>query len=299
MFVEDWIHCETSSTGTGNLTLSTKTGWLPFTAYFAAGADGACDYFEYLIRGADGIPLEAGFGHMSDSTTLVRDHVYKTLSSGTLSTANTAATLAAGTKSVLCADLASSRLRGMMNVRDGATDKLIGDARSFTGTGNIKTVSAGTLFGIPFRCETPALISGAAAYVTTLASGSNIRIGLYRLNKLRAPASLIATTGDIATTATGKVSGAWTTGDRRIPCGDYFLAVKSNGGNPGLFAAQPQTQLVSDTNWAGWTGNVSTLKNLYATATDAGSAMPDPCPTLSWGATADYCPRLFLTPVQF
>lgn len=298
MFVEDWIHCETTTTGTGDLTLTTKSGWLPFTSYFAAGVDGACDYFEYLIRGSDGIPLEAGFGHMSDATTLVRDHIYKTLSSGTLSVANTAATLAAGTKSVVCADLASSRLRGMMNVRDGAVDKIFGDARSYTTVGNVKTVTAGNIYGIPFRCETPALISGAAAYVTTLAAASNIRIGLYRLNKLRAPASLIAATGDIATTATGKVSGAWTTGDRRIPCGDYFLAVKSNGGNPALFAAQAAASLVSDANWAGMSG-FSTLKYMYGTAASAGSAMPDPCPALSWGTTTDYSPRLYLTPVQF
>lgn len=298
MFVEDWIHCETTTTGTGDLTLTTKSGWVPFTQYFASGADGSCDYFEYLVRGADGIPLEAGIGHMSDPTTLVRDHVYKTLSAGTLSTANAAASLAAGTKSVLCADLASTRLRGTLNIRGGATDKLIGDANSNTTTGNVKTLTAGNLYGIPFRCESPALISGAAAYVTTAAASSNIRIALYRLKKLREPGGLIATTGDIVTTGTGKVSGAWASGDRRIPCGDYFLAVKSNGGNPVVFAAQASASLVSDAAWTGLNGSAN-LKYLYATATSSGSAMPDPCPALSWGTTADYGPRLYLTPVQF
>ena len=302
MFVEDWIYCETTTTGTGNLTLSTKTGWLPFTAYFASGVDGSCDYFEYTIRGSDGIPIESGFGHMSDATTLVRDYVYKTLVAGSLSTANTPATLASGTKAVICADLASSRLRGMMNVRAAATDKLIGDARFFCTTGNAKVLSLNTIFGIAFRSETPALISGAAALINTGAASSNIRIGLYRLNKSREPASLIAATNDIATTtSTTTVTGAWSAGgNRRLPCGDYVLAVKCNGGTPTLFAGSADSRNVSDANWTGGSGSSNTYKYSYCTATSAGSTMPDPFPAASWtGASSDYPIRLYLTPVAF
>lgn len=297
MHVEDWIYCETTTTGTGALTLTTKAGWLSFTAYFAIGADGDGDLFEYLIRDATTkLPIEAGIGRMSDATTMQRVHVYKTLVGGVLSQANAPANLASGTKEVVCADLASSRLRGNVGLRAAAPDNLIGDAQCHTGTGNTKTIAVNQIYGIPFRVTHAGLISGAGAYVTTAASGSNIRIGLYRLNLAREPKSLIVATGDIPTTATGKVTASWSSGgDRRIPAGDYVLAVKSNGGAPQLFAGEANARALPQDHWLGGSGFGATHRLTFGSAADAGASMPATCPALSWtGAMVNFAPRLFL-----
>lgn len=301
MFVADWIFCTTSSTGTGNLTLATKSGWFTFTDHFAAGADGACDYFDYMIRDSTTlIPKEAGFGHMSDATTFVRDHVYMTNSSGIISKANSPISLT-GTNDVICADLASTRLRGNMNIRTSATDRFIGDSQYRTGTGNIRSLTAGTLYGIPFRLDSPALISGGGCNVTTLAASSNVRIGLYRLKKDRDPGNIICQTGDISTTTTGFKSGAWAAGgDRRLPAGDYFLAIKSNGGNPQVFAGSSVASALPESHWLGGSGTAATYRYTYGSATDAGSALSTTCPALTWtGATTDFAPRVYLIPTAY
>lgn len=301
MFVADWIFCTTSSTGTGNLTLSTKSGWFTFTDHFASGADGACDYFEYVIRDSTTlIPKEAGFGHMSDATTFVRDHVYLTNSSGTISKANSPISLT-GTNDVICADLASTRLRGNMNIRTSATDRYIGDSQFYSATGNIKVLNAGTLYGIPFRMDSPALISGGGVSVTTLAASSNVRIGLYRLKKNREPGNIICQTGDIATTTTGFKSGSWAAGgDRRLPAGDYFLAIKSNGGNPTVYAGNANASVVPESHWLGGNGTGSTNRYTSGNAADAGSALSTTCPAISWSGAGDvYPPRIYLIPTAY
>lgn len=301
MFVADWIFCTTSSTGTGNLTLATKSGWFTFTDHFAAGADGACDYFDYVIRDSTTlIPKEAGFGHMSDSTTFVRDHIYMTNTSGTISKANSAISLT-GTNDVICADLASTRLRGTMNIRTSATDRYIGDAEFRSAGGNFKAITAGILYGIPFRLDSPALISGAGCHVTTLAAASNVRIGLYRLKKGREPGDIICQTGDIVTTSIGFKSGSWAAGgDRRLPAGDYFLAIKSNGGNPQVYAGAATSSVLPESHWLGGNGVASTIRYSYGSAADAGSALSTTCPALSYtGVGTDYAPRVYLIPTAY
>jgi hypothetical protein len=301
MFVADWIFCTTSSTGTGNLTLATKSGWFTFTDHFAAGDDGACDYFDYVIRDSTTlIPKEAGFGHMSNSTTFVRDHVYMTNSSGTISKANTPISLT-GTNDVICADLASTRLRGTMNIRTGATNRYIGDTEFRSATGNFKSLNAGTLYAIPFRIDSPALISGAGFHVTTLAAASNARVGLYRLKKDREPGDIICQTGDIATTTIGFKSGSWSAGgDRRLPAGDYILAIKSNGGNPQVYAGEAAARVLPDSHWLGGNGSANTIRYTFGSASDAGSALSTTCPALSWtGAVVDYAPRVYLIPTAY
>lgn len=85
----DRVKDTTTTTGTGNLTLSgtPPTGFQAFSAAFATG-----DFFEYAIVG--GAEWETGVGHLSAATTLVRDYVLRS------SNANALVNLSAGTKDV-------------------------------------------------------------------------------------------------------------------------------------------------------------------------------------------------------
>lgn len=73
---------ETSTTtGTGNFTLSALTAWRSFNAAFGTGGT---DVFFYFIRHKSVAEWEVGTGHLSASTTLVRDTVIASSSSNAL-----------------------------------------------------------------------------------------------------------------------------------------------------------------------------------------------------------------------
>lgn len=77
-----------SSTGTGDFTLAgAATGKYTFSSSFAIGA-----FFPYVIT--NGAENEVGIGHLSASTTLVRDRVLRS------SNANALVSFSAGTKQV-------------------------------------------------------------------------------------------------------------------------------------------------------------------------------------------------------
>lgn len=86
----------TTTTGTGDITLagSPPTGYQSFNAAFGTGV-----YFYYCIEG--GSEWEVGRGHLSASTTLVRDNIYESTNS------NNAVNFSAGTKNVFCTNAAN------------------------------------------------------------------------------------------------------------------------------------------------------------------------------------------------
>lgn len=99
--IDNLILQESTTTGTGNLTLSAKTGgWRTFDAVY--GHAGGNDAFYYYIIHQTLTEWEFGTGHMSAATTLVRDTVIGS------SNANALVNFGAGTKTVLC-DLPASK----------------------------------------------------------------------------------------------------------------------------------------------------------------------------------------------
>lgn len=87
------VHQTTTSTGTGNLTLAAVTGKRSFNTQFGNGSP--TNQFYYFIAHQTADEWEVGLGHMSNSTTLVRDSVLLS------SNANAAVNFAAGTKDVV------------------------------------------------------------------------------------------------------------------------------------------------------------------------------------------------------
>ncbi len=99
----DLIHQQSTSTGTGNITLSTVNGKRSFNDEFGTGGTNKFDYF---ISNQAAAEWERGTGHLSASTTLVRDTVLAS------SNANAAVSFSAGTKDIANDVPAALQVRG-------------------------------------------------------------------------------------------------------------------------------------------------------------------------------------------
>lgn len=99
----DLIHQQSTSTGTGDITLSTVNGKRSFNDEFGTGGTNKFDYF---ISNQAAAEWERGTGHLSASTTLVRDTVLAS------SNANAAVSFSAGTKDVANDIPAAQQVRG-------------------------------------------------------------------------------------------------------------------------------------------------------------------------------------------
>ena len=88
----DRVRETTTTTGTGNLTLAgAATGFVTFDSVF--GTNTPCGY---AVASSGGAEWEVGIGHLSGSTTLVRDSVIASSNSGA------AVNFSSGTKDVFC-----------------------------------------------------------------------------------------------------------------------------------------------------------------------------------------------------
>lgn len=86
------VHQQSTTNGTGNLTLFTVNGRNSFSNAFGTGA--TTNIFDYFIMNQAAAEWERGTGHMVDSTTLVRDTVLESTNS------NAAVNFSAGLKDV-------------------------------------------------------------------------------------------------------------------------------------------------------------------------------------------------------
>jgi len=85
------IYQETTTTGTGNITLTAKTGFRAFSDQFSVATP-----FWYCIRDQTTGAFEVGVGELSSASVLVRSSVIQS------SNANALVNFAAGTKDVIC-----------------------------------------------------------------------------------------------------------------------------------------------------------------------------------------------------
>jgi hypothetical protein len=88
----DLVHQTSTTTGTGNISVSTVSGKRAFGDVFGTGV--TTNVFHYFISNQGAAEWEVGTGHMSDANTLVRDTVLLS------SNSNNAVNFAAGTKDV-------------------------------------------------------------------------------------------------------------------------------------------------------------------------------------------------------
>ncbi len=100
------VHETSVTTGTGNQTLVAVDGKRTFNTEHGTGG---ADLFDYFISNPDAAEWERGTGHMSDSTTLVRDTVIQS------SNGDAAVSFTAGIKNVTN-DLPSSEQSGIWDL---------------------------------------------------------------------------------------------------------------------------------------------------------------------------------------
>src|SRR5690349_15068322 len=105
MLYADRVQETTTTSGTGNATLAgAAAGYITFNTAFGVGHS-----FGYGIL--DGTAWEVGYGHLSASTTLVRDTILKS------SNSNNAINLSGGTATVFCSIDAEAFMAALNIVR--------------------------------------------------------------------------------------------------------------------------------------------------------------------------------------
>lgn len=117
------VHQQSTTTGTGNFTLSAVNGKQSFATAFGTGA--STDVFDYFISNQSASEWERGTGHMSDATTLVRDTVIESTNS------NAAVNFSSGTKDV------ANDIPAAKQVGTDLTQTLTNKTYDTAGTGNV------------------------------------------------------------------------------------------------------------------------------------------------------------------
>lgn len=216
----NWIKQTTTSTGTGNLTLAAVTGFPTFANQFAVG-----EFFYYtVLNDADGTPVESGIGRLSDATTLVRDKVLATFVGGTYNDNDpTAATIAAGTKRVICSAEQGAVVTPPHNL--AGTNRVIYAAGQIVP--NTSTNSAALLnrpYYIPVMISTPRTIDAVMCRIAIAGTTGSVGKGaLYAATLAGAPGTKIVESATVATDTTGLKVFSLT--KRRYKPGLYYIGI--------------------------------------------------------------------------
>lgn len=277
----NWIRQTTTSTGSGDLTLSAASGFPTFNDVFGTGR-----YFRYaVIDDATGAPVESGIGHLSASTTLVRDKILATYSGGTYdNTSPAAVSLSSGTWRVVCA-ADDTALQGVLANVKGDTGAAAGSRRvplygigGITNYGSLSTftMAANKLYLNAFQLACGQSINKLWLDVSTAAAaGKLIRAGVWGMDHEGRPGKLLFDTGDMAADATGMVGAA--VSEQLLPPVWYYSGVVSDG-TP-IIRSCP---VFSPTN--GWSSGVARYVNSYSYLSYTYGALGD-APTVGTQST--------------
>jgi len=277
----NWARTTTTTTGTGNLTLSSVSGYPTINDVVGQG-----QRFAYaILDDSTGAPLEAGIGYLSASTTMVREKVTETYSSSTYDNTSPATlSLASGTKRVIVTGLTRSVMAPLPYMGSAAGYKGVGNANLF-GTIGSNLYNAGDASGRfncwPWRHEYGGEIDAFITQVTTAGgAGTILRIGLYRIGSDGNPAGLIVESGSIDVASTGVKTSTFTA--FVLPPGNYWFAYLSTATTAfymgctgvGLTMRMPSSvgNALDTYGLGGYALGVST------------SAMPSTAPPLTWSA---------------
>ena len=224
--LNSWVKETVSAGGTGNLTLSGADGSDRITVNAAFGTDFP---FRYFIE--DGDDRESGWGHLSASTTLVRDVVIETLVSGTYDRTSPSAINVSTSAKVYCG-IGTGAVPSCFSAVSAESEAwIIQQNASAGGAVNFATV-ADRLCYIPAFFSYCGEITGAVIDVQSTAASSIARAGIYTIGTDGEPENLIAQTGDIDVSSAATKQAAWSGGGTifLFP-GWYYLALASEGGH--------------------------------------------------------------------
>lgn len=276
----NWARTTTTTTGTGDLTLSSVSGYPTINDVVGQG-----QRFAYaILDDSTGAPLEAGIGYLSASTTMVREKVTETYSSSTYDNTSPATlSLASGTKRVIVTGGPRSVMAPLPYIGSGAGYKGVSNGALIgaVGAGSYNDQdTSGRLNIFPWVHEYGGEIDAFLINCTTAGAGGTIlRMGLYRPGSDGNPAGLIVESGSISVSSTGVKTSTFT--PFVLPPGHYWLALLSTAttalytgttGTAGSVLRGPQSigNTIGDIAVAGYALSVST------------SAMPSTCPAITW-----------------
>ena len=177
--------------GVGDVTLAGAVA--NFQAFSAAVAVGRTIYY-WLVDGAN---WECGIGHLSASTTLVRDTVIDG-SSGPGSPINVSAGAEVFSESPASGQPVTMPTISTITTRGVAPANLL--------SGNIGTYTTVTdrLYLLPVQLPYTGRITGIRAYINAVATvGAKCRMGIYLMGADSRPGDLIYESADISTLSTG------------------------------------------------------------------------------------------------
>lgn len=211
----------TETTGTGNLTLVAGTGIPKFSDAFGLNIP-----FNYTLLNGSGLFVEAGIGHLSDATTLVRERISATFVGGIYNASNPSAANLSGTTTIVGTPHAAT-LESMLPTVDKTT---VGINRYLMTAGRTSTVTNQNLaalrvYYVPFLLRTGTPITSLMANVTTAGvAGSVLRIGIYSCNESGYMGALLFSSGDLDGASTGTRSYSLPA-PAFLPPGWYFVAI--------------------------------------------------------------------------
>lgn len=230
----NFIRQTTTTTGTGDLTLSSVSGFATFNDLFST-----TQRFRYaILNDSDGSPIEIGFGHLSASTTLVRDYVIASLVSGTYTREGGASgqvTLASGTKRVICvADdsaVVLNPMRAFARQHGTANSRVITPSNYLTQSSGALSITAlnGRLYVWPIFIWERGPIDALTIRMSN--TGANLDMAIYRTDESGLPGALVAGATSVAS-ASGAVFGSFTA--VKLTPGWYYAAVGGDSGASGL-----------------------------------------------------------------
>jgi hypothetical protein len=221
-----WGKAQTSTTGTGNLTLSALPGFP--TPYQLMGALP----FAYTLLNSSNQPVEGGIATMSSSTTMVRSRVLRTWDGTTLTKNGGASAVSlTGTTQVICTSLDATVEALMPTV-----DNTAGVGRYVTSAHRTATTANATPASLTVHYHAFLLraggVVGSIAFnvVTAAASGNQALAGIYNLTPNGAIGSLISGASIAATAVdtTGFKSASLSTA-QFLPPGMYVVAFLYSG----------------------------------------------------------------------
>lgn len=217
-----WIRQTTTTTGTGNLTLSSVSGYPTFSTQFATN-----QRFKYVILDdSTGAPIEAGIGYLNSTPELVRERIEATMVSGTFDGSTpSAVSLASGTKRVICTGTAG----GLQIMAPGVwqdTNKVYGDSGIINAVGTLAT-TADRAYAVRMTHAVDSEIDAIMFRVTTAAAAGKLaKVAVFSMGADGLPGVSLAESSSIAVDSTGVKTGTFTA---FRPPAEYFACFLSDG----------------------------------------------------------------------
>jgi len=212
---------ETTTTGTGAITLTAVSGWPSYASAFGSSGTRMVDY---IIQDATGAPLEGGVGELALSTlVLTRVRVEWTWNGTTYdNTAPAAVSLASGTKQVICGPTAE--IGGVYAASTSPGDNLgVLTLAANSGTSTLTLVHQRcNFFWAPIK-RTGQIRTVSLRIGTGYTGGtSSIKVGLYDIDEVGKPFNLLANFGSLGSIVAGNMTSAALGTPVNVPPGDMY-----------------------------------------------------------------------------